>query len=255
MWIMRPLLAPALCCAECCSSIPVIDLVNHNISGENVNAVVENVAVVGPVENYIPTVTPVSPIEVMVNGEIGVDGALAMENSNGNTEVATLGQETGYLSSVVLSVTHSSGINEGVTEVSEPNPCLVNLVASPNASPDSNVVVGDENVSPVGGLLPIESGEVVLDSPARFSDSFPDGVEPKAKNVNVPLTDMPISVISNDALSAHLTCNSGDHEMMHGDWLDDGNSSASGDETNENDLDSQDSFDLNIIQVAADDFF
>ncbi|KAH0456659.1 hypothetical protein IEQ34_014566 [Dendrobium chrysotoxum] len=211
---------------EYCSSIPVTDSVNHNIFGEKVNAMVENVVVVGPVKNSLPNVTHVYPIEVVVNGEIGVDGALAVENSN---------------------VAPSSGINEGVTKVYELNPCSVNLVASPNISPDSNVVVGDgevaifdyfdplypgdrQIVSHVGRLLPLESGEVALDSPARFSASFSDGGEPEAKNV-----DVPISIISNDVLLAHLSCNLRDHEVIHGDWLNDDNSSTGGEETNEND--------------------
>ncbi|KAI0496117.1 hypothetical protein KFK09_022424 [Dendrobium nobile] len=168
---------------ECHSSNPMFDSVNKKNYGEMVNAVEINVvvgginevvAVDGPVENSIPTVTSVSINEVMVNVEISVDDTLALQNFNGNTEDATIVEGLACSSLDALSLTHSCGINEGLVEALEPNNCLVNLVASPIVNSISDVEVSDgetvnsddlahldladrECVSPVGGNFPVES--------------------------------------------------------------------------------------------------
>ncbi|KAL0913609.1 hypothetical protein M5K25_017082 [Dendrobium thyrsiflorum] len=112
----------------------------------------------------------------------------------------------------------------------------------------------------MGVLVPVESGEVgnALDIPARLSASIPDGVDPVAKNVEVRLIDVPISVVLGDVLLAYLDCKPMDNEVMQGDWLVDGNSSTNieaGEEIDVQEVDSRDNFDLNIIQIAEDAFF
>ncbi|KAH0452183.1 hypothetical protein IEQ34_019482 [Dendrobium chrysotoxum] len=235
---------------ECRFFSPVFDSINKNISGEKVNVVEENLAISCPVKNSIPTVTLVSHIEVMVCGEIGVDDALAVENSNGNTEDAAIVEGITFSSFDALPMAYSCGINEGVEEASEPNKLLSQFVFDDFVplEPGERVVV-----PPVAELVHFDSGEVgnALNTPACFNASFSDDFDPMAKTV-VPLIEVPISVMSSDALFAHLVSKSRDYEVMHGDWLDNGNSSDDGEEIIEKDLDSWDNFELSIIQFAED---
>ncbi|PKU73137.1 hypothetical protein MA16_Dca016204 [Dendrobium catenatum] len=164
------------------------------------------------------------------------------------------------------------GLNEEVDEVNELNHCLANLVASPVIYPTSNVDVSDneptlfdDDDSPAGGEInagtPIEthaeSGEVALITTARLSPLLPEGVDPVAQNVNVPLLDVHITVILSEALLAQLDCKSRDKEVLNSDWirLDDGISSIGEWEMNEKDLELRDNFDLSILQIVDVGFF
>ncbi|KAL0911452.1 hypothetical protein M5K25_019595 [Dendrobium thyrsiflorum] len=148
--------------SECRSLYPYVLMIvldNHITSNENVNVVVEIVVVIGAVDNSIPTIFLVNPIEVVVNGEIGVDVAFVVDNNIGNTGVG--GNVEGIVdpSSFDFLMAPSCGISEGVVEAFEPNPCLVNLVASPNISPDSNVDVCDDEVTVFDDSVPLDPGD------------------------------------------------------------------------------------------------
>ncbi|KAL0905633.1 hypothetical protein M5K25_024068 [Dendrobium thyrsiflorum] len=160
-----------------------------------------------------------------------------------------------------LPVVVSCVINEVVVVDHEPNHCLVNLVASPIVSQGSIEDVSDDEradpvdrdlVSPAGGISPVESGEMAnaLVTPAQFSPLLHDSVD-----VYVPLVDVPISVISSDALLAQLVCKLRTKEVLNDDWIEDGISSTDGEEMNGKELESRDNFDLSILQIDDAGFF
>ncbi|KAH0469643.1 hypothetical protein IEQ34_001201 [Dendrobium chrysotoxum] len=119
----------------------------------------------------------------------------------------------------------SCGINKDVVDICELNPCLLNLVTSPIVSPDSNVDISYGEIEFSDDSVPLDLGDhecdpytggiLTLNCCEGASVSLPKGDDPMAKNFGV--VDVPISVLSNDALLAHLTCNVRDYEVMHGD--------------------------------------
>ncbi|KAH0451725.1 hypothetical protein IEQ34_019024 [Dendrobium chrysotoxum] len=123
---------------------------------------------------------------------------------------------------------------------------------------DSNVDVSDGEIEFFDDFVPLNprdrecdpsaDGILTLNYCEGVSASLPKGDDPMAKNLGV--VDVPISVLSNDALLAHLTYNVRDYEVMHGDWLKDDISSTFGEEFDEKALDSRDNFDPSILQIA-----
>ncbi|KAL0908235.1 hypothetical protein M5K25_022720 [Dendrobium thyrsiflorum] len=107
----------------------------------------------------------------------------------------------------------SCGIIKDVVEACEPNHCLINLVASPIVSPYSNVDVGEDEAIFAEASVPLEPGDHDSDSSAGgISVSLPKGDDTMADILGLTLVDVPISVLSNDAMLAQLTCNARDYE-------------------------------------------
>ncbi|KAL0926729.1 hypothetical protein M5K25_002974 [Dendrobium thyrsiflorum] len=76
-----------------------------------------------------------------------------------------------------------------------------------------------------------------------------DGDDPLSKSFEDPIFTVPISIVSRDVMDSHL---SKDSEVIHGDWLHDENS-PDDDSFFEDDLASQDNFDLSILQIVGAD--
>ncbi|KAL0914901.1 hypothetical protein M5K25_015290 [Dendrobium thyrsiflorum] len=76
-----------------------------------------------------------------------------------------------------------------------------------------------------------------------------EGDDPLSKSFEDPIFTVPISIVSRDVMDAHL---SKDSEVIHGDWLHDENS-PDDDSFFEDDLASQDNFDLSILQIIGAD--
>ncbi|KAL0922295.1 hypothetical protein M5K25_006268 [Dendrobium thyrsiflorum] len=132
--------------------------------------------------------------------------------------------------------------------------CQANMEVVNDFSSDLETLVGPKGCEPVSELVPVDNDEIgnALDTPTRLSVSYYDDFDLVDNNVVTPLIEVPISIISSDALFGHLISKSRDYEMMHGDWLNIGISSDCGEEIFEKDLDSQENFDLSIIQFAED---
>ncbi|KAL0912109.1 hypothetical protein M5K25_018059 [Dendrobium thyrsiflorum] len=79
--------------------------------------------------------------------------------------------------------------------------------------------------------------------------SLSDGDDPLSKSFEDPIFTVPISIVSRDVMDSHL---SKDSEVIHGDWLRDENS-PDDDSFFEDDLASQDNFDLSILQIVGAD--
>ncbi|KAH0459225.1 hypothetical protein IEQ34_012039 [Dendrobium chrysotoxum] len=153
------------------------------------------------------------PFEQVVNRtDVSLTVALSLAHSCGNNEDKVMACEA-----------HSYGINEDVVKVCVHNNCLLNLASNPLVPPDSNVYVNDGEtalpddstplpgdracVSSTGGFSPsnCSKGAESLVTPPRFSVSLPKSVDPMVENLGSPLVEVPIFVLSKDALIAHLT--------------------------------------------------
>ncbi|KAL0926157.1 hypothetical protein M5K25_004550 [Dendrobium thyrsiflorum] len=151
-------------------------------------------------------------------------------------------------------------IKEGVKDGLIPNPYLVNLVLlrlllimlkmmmmlwwnvgreadDPLVSSAFSLSVENVKVGIGSDALPIND-EVILDGEV---------------GTTVPLVDVPISLIANDALVAQLAANKNDYEMDEGDWLDDCYSTPNWDAKEDFDVHrghSKGIYDLNVISIA-----
>ncbi|KAH0464111.1 hypothetical protein IEQ34_006897 [Dendrobium chrysotoxum] len=139
------------------------------------------------------------PPEQVVSGiDVSLSVALSLAPSCGNNEVIVVA------SSPIITPDSNVDVNDGETALSD----------------DSTPLPGDRAyVSPAGGILPSNCSKSAnsLVTPPRSSASLPKGVDPLAENSGLPLVEVPISFLSNDALIAHLTGNMRDSEVVHGD--------------------------------------
>ncbi|KAL0908199.1 hypothetical protein M5K25_022677 [Dendrobium thyrsiflorum] len=173
-------------------------------------------------------------------------------------------------------------------------PCVLNLVTSPLLSPDPNVdmcngetefandyapmVPRDRECDPSVGLtvaLPLapscdkivdDHSTAIVEDGVEGDPDFSDGsgdcdcgspvvgddLGTSVNAVGRPLVNVPLFVVSNVGMFAHLARANPAEQC---DWLDDGLSSAGGEEKNEFELDARDNFDLSILQIADADFF
>ncbi|KAL0907645.1 hypothetical protein M5K25_022065 [Dendrobium thyrsiflorum] len=93
-------------------------------------------------------------------------------------------------------------------------------------------------------------GAAPLEDDCRFVTwPLSDGDDPLSKSFEDPIFTVPISIVSRDVMDSHL---SKDSEVIHGDWLHDENS-PDDDSFFEDDLASQDKFDLSILQIVGAD--
>ncbi|KAH0460791.1 hypothetical protein IEQ34_008366 [Dendrobium chrysotoxum] len=121
---------------------------------------------------------------------------------------------------------------DGVDVSIDANNCCINLIASPTCA-DVVEVSGDNLVSLLFGR-----GEA--------------STELSNAGVVVSLVNVPISVISNVDMLAHLAR---DNVVRQGHWLHDSFSSEGGEEIFENDVDARDNFNLSLLQIADGSFF
>ncbi|KAL0904233.1 hypothetical protein M5K25_026317 [Dendrobium thyrsiflorum] len=170
--------------------------------------------------------------DVVVGNDVGLsviaDGSLA--------SVLPLNDSV-YVGEVVAPLAiHCSNIDgvEGVDVFMNANNCCTNLIASSTCAVAVEV-----------------SGEASLPS-VELGNSDDVASDEGCEEVLVPLVDVPIFVISNVDMFAHLAR---DNVMRQGDWLDDGYSLSGGEEFMERELDVRDNFDLSLLQIADAGFF
>ncbi|KAL0913429.1 hypothetical protein M5K25_016890 [Dendrobium thyrsiflorum] len=150
---------------------------------------------------------------------------------------------------VNIDCTNKDGV-EGVDVNMNANNCCINHIASP-LSADAMEVSGNNSASLVSGGDGASVEQFNLDNVVVGMITSPIHTRVLSEGndeVVVPLVDVYISVISNDALVAQLAR---DNVMRHDEWLDDGNSSADGEAFYEN---NSDNFDLSIMQIADNGF-
>ncbi|KAH0459865.1 hypothetical protein IEQ34_010528 [Dendrobium chrysotoxum] len=204
-------------------SNPINANVNSDMNAPDVVKIMDNVTSILPILSikYV-VVNKDNGFQTVNEVDVDIDN-VGLINGGVDSSTATL--------PFILSCNNREDLNVGT------NPCLVNLIASP--SPCSNARGGVDDVSdstplgpefacPVGILvsnLPIENGNVGFgneDLPINDVVIL-DGEINADSNVltPTPLIDIPISLIANDALLAHLAANSKENVVVQGDWLDD----------------------------------
>lgn len=178
---------------------------------------------------------PILPITAMVVNEVNC--FLIVNDEDVGTSVVDHTDDVTAPLTVILPMAFSCENIEGVNEVLGANTCMVNFIASHIVSPSSNIgdgvdVVVDSNVNyvpleprayevviPMGLLvfgIPVVSGDVGLglDTPSVVVSNVEELVD---MNVEVPLIDVPISLVSNDVLLAQLAFKSKENEVVQGD--------------------------------------
>ncbi|KAH0465726.1 hypothetical protein IEQ34_005829 [Dendrobium chrysotoxum] len=134
---------------------------------------------------------------------------------------------------------------------------LDNLEANPSVCPNATVIHSTGEAESSDFLDQLDPGDrcVVtkdLNNPALFC-WLSEGDDPL--NTEVPLVDVPISVISKDELLTNLACKSNDSVIVQGDWLLDDDVSPGGEGFKEDAVASRDNCDLSVTQnAAAEDF-
>ncbi|KAH0469220.1 hypothetical protein IEQ34_002452 [Dendrobium chrysotoxum] len=235
-----------------CRPIPATISVSGNVVlsnpiNANVNSDMNAPSVVEIMDN-VTSILPISSINVIVvNEDNGFQTINEVDLDTDNVGLTDEGVDLSTATlSLVLSCNNIEDLNVGT------NPCLVNLIA--RLSPSSNAGGGENDVSdstpsgpevafPVGILvsnLPVENENVGFsneDLPINDVVIL-DGEINVDSNVQAPtpLIDIPISLIANDALLAHLAANLKENVVVQGDWLDDCNSASNWDVGEEMDV-------------------
>ncbi|KAH0467502.1 hypothetical protein IEQ34_004740 [Dendrobium chrysotoxum] len=210
------------------------------VEGSNDLPFSNNVDVLIPIIFYLPIVSVLSVSDVIVNhpcseveseavsmcNDVKLDSILALvDPMDVEAQAVVLGDGPMALAAVVDGLDPPATALEGV---SVPVGCL-NLNVPVSVGEDVGLLALGVDASNGQG---IDIGSKQHSSP----------IQSKA-----PLVDVPISIISNVDLFAHLAKSS---VVWQCDWLEDDNSSAGGEEINKLNLDARDNFDYSLLQIV-----